>query len=170
MKRFYLLLIMSIGIFSCGFLANKPKGDLIYCSYSCNGSAGLGRDYCELIADVDSIPKVVVVLNKDNRFDDPVIERTYPVDKSVVDSLSQMLTELKVYQLDGYRVEEPICGGHSYRIYMEYSSGDKVNAFWYGHKIKDAAIVAYNRIERFFEPWREQARKEGAEEGARASN
>lgn len=151
---------MAVGLFSCGMLTPKPKGDLIYCSYSCRGAAGLGSDYCELIADVDSIPKVVVVLNEDNRFDDPVIRRTYTVDKSVVDSLKALLDAGKVYQLNGYNVDEAICGGHSYRIYMEYSSGDKVNAYWYGHKISDHAITAYNTIVRFFEPWRKRAEEE----------
>jgi len=160
MKNKIFLLLMAFSLFGCGSLAQKPKGDLIYCSYSRNGAAGLGKDYCELIADVDSVPKVVVVLNEENRFDDPVIKRTYPVDKSVVDSLYQILAGQKVYQLNGYRVEEPICGGYSYRIYMEYSSGEKINAFWYGNKIKDKAIRAYNTIEHFFTPWRNKAKED----------
>lgn len=148
----------------CGLLAQKPKGDLIYCSYRCSGAAGLGTDYCELIADIDSVPKVVVVLDEGNRFDDPVIRRTYTVDKSVVEQLQGILEQLKVYKLNGYNYEEPICGGYSNRIYMEYSSGDKVNAFWYGNKIKKEAITAYNTIEYFFTPWRDQARAEGSAE------
>lgn len=156
--RFILLLMAILG---CGVLAHRPEGELIYCSYRCAGAAGLGTDYCELIADLDSVPKVVVVLNADNRFGDPVIRRSYPVERSVVDSLAGILAQEKVYKLDGYRLEEPICGGHSYRIYMEYSSGDKVDARWYGIHVKDRAIAAYNRIERFFAPWREQAAKEG---------
>lgn len=149
--------IMAIGLLTCCFIDHKPKGDLTYCSYACRGAAGLGSDYCELIADVDSLPKVVVVLNADNRFGDPVIHREYTIDKSVVDSLALMLKEEKVYKLDGYHLEEPICGGYSYRIHMEYSSGDKVTAFWYGHNVKDKAIRAYNAIEQFFAPWRMQA-------------
>lgn len=151
---------MAIGIFSCGCLAHKPKGDLIYCSYACRGAAGLGSDWCELIADADSVPKVVVVLDADNRFGDPVIRREYPVERSVVDSLAQILADAKVYKLDGYHVEEPICGGHSHRIHMEYSSGDKVTAFWYGSHIKESAWSAYHLIENFFAPWRRQAREE----------
>ena len=151
---------MAIGIFSCGCLAHKPKGDLIYCSYACRGAAGLGSDWCELIADADSVPKVVVVLDADNRFGDPVIRREYPVERSVVDSLAQILADAKVYKLDGYHVEEPICGGHSHRIHMEYASGDQVTAFWYGSHIKESAWSAYHLIENFFAPWRRQAREE----------
>ena len=148
---------MALGLLGCGLLSHKPKGDLIYCSYSCRGAAGLGSDYCELIADVGTTPKVVVVLDEDNRFGNPVIKREFQVDKSVVDSLAKILLDIKAYTLNGYHLEEPICGGHSYRIHMEYSSGDKVNAFWYGHKVKDKAIIAYNQIEHFFTPWRTQA-------------
>ena len=160
MKHFYLILLMAVGIFSCGCLAHKPKGDLVYCSYSCRGAAGLGSDWCELIADADSVPKVVVVLDSDNRFGDPVIRREYPVERSVVDSLAKILSDAKVYKLNGYHVEEPICGGHSHRIHMEYSSGDQVTAFWYGSHIKESAWDAYHLIERFFAPWYSLAQKE----------
>ena len=159
-KRIFTL-IMAVSLFSCGLPARKPEGDLIYCSCRRAGAAGLGTDYCELIADKDSIPKVVIVMDKDNRFGDPVVKRTYEVDGSVVDSLARILAEIKAYKLSGYHLEEPITGGHSYRIYMEYSSGEKINADWYGNHVKDEAILAYNTIHRFFSPWCEKARKEG---------
>ena len=161
MKKLYLLTIMTAGILSCCSSAPKPDGNLIYCSCAQRGAAGLGSDYCELIADQDSIPRIVVVLNEGNRFEEPVIRREYAVAKETVDSLSTLLLDAKVYKLDGYSVDEPITGGYSYRIYMEYSSGDKVNAFWYGNKIEDKAIEAYNLISNFFSPWREQAFKDG---------
>ena len=164
MKHFYIILLMAVSIFSCGSLAHKPKGDLIYCSYCQAGAAGIGTDYCELIADPDSLPRVVVVIDADNRFGYPVIRRTFPVDKSVVDSLSQILDDLKVYKLDGYNLNEPICGGHSNRIHIEYSSGDKVHATWYGHKIKAEAITAYNTIAYFFSPWYNEAMKDKKDE------
>lgn len=151
---------MAAGILSCGFAAPKPKGDLVYCSYARRGAAGLGSDYCELIADSGTVPKVVVVMNEGNRFEEPVIRREYPVGKETVDSLAGILDEAKVYKLNGYSLEEPITGGHSYRIHMEYSSGDKVNAYWYGHAVKDKAIAAYNLIQHFFRPWCEQAEKD----------
>lgn len=151
---------MAIGLFSCGSRAQKPQGELIYCRYCCSGAAGLGTDYCTLVAEPDSVPKVVVVLNDDNRFDDPVIKRSYPVDKSVVDSLQQLLANTEVYKLDGYRLEEPITGGHSYSFNVKYSSGEKVDVYWYGHGVKEKVLTAYYTIEKFFTPWREQARKE----------
>lgn len=153
---------MTLGLFTCIF-SHKPQGDLTYCSYARRGAAGLGSEYCELIADTDSIPKVVVVLNEGNRFGDPVIKREYPVEKSVVDSLAQLLANHKVYTLNGYHVEEPITGGHSYRIHMEYTSGDHVTADWYGNHISDKAIAAFNLIERFFTPWYSLAASEGQE-------
>ncbi|MBP5539120.1 MAG: hypothetical protein J6X69_04735 [Bacteroidales bacterium] len=148
------ILMMAMGLLGCCLMQARPKGDLVYCSYARHGAAGLGSDYCELIADVADSAKVVVVLDEGNRFGNPVIRREFPVEKSVVDSLSQILQEGKFYKLNGYRLEEPICGGHSYRIHMEYSSGDQVTAYWYGHKVKDKAIEAYNTIEHFFAPWR----------------
>ena len=150
---------MSAGIM--GIFASKPKGSLTYCSYSKAGAAGLGKDYCELIADPDSVPRIVVVLDEGNRFGDPVTLQTYPVDASTVDTLQQLLLANKVYKLNGYNVDEAICGGYSYRIYMEYSSGDRVNARWYGHKVSDEAWSAYALIERFFSPWRPRAVKDG---------
>lgn len=134
-----------------------PKGRLVYCSYASTGAAGLGKDYCELIADVDSTPKVVVVLGEGNRFDDPVIRGEYPVTPDLADSLCKELKARKVYKLAGYSLNEPVTGGYSYRIHMEYSSGEKVNAFWYGSGVKQEALSAYRFIESFFAPWREQA-------------
>lgn len=162
MRKIYFLLLMALSILNCGFFPHKPKGDLIYCSYSCRGAAGLGSDWCELIADPDGTPKVKVVLDADNRFGDPVIRREYPVERSVVDSLAQLLADARVYRLNGYHVEEPICGGHSYRIHMEYASGDQVTAFWYGSHIKESAWSAYHLIERFFSPWYSRAQKDKA--------
>ncbi len=139
----------------CSLWSKAPKGKLIYCSCAANGAAGLGRDYCELIADPGKEPKVVIVMDEDCHFAE-VRKQEFPVDPAAVDSLQQLLADAKVYKLNGYRLEEPISGGHSYRIYMEYDSGEKINAYWYGHKVKDEALSAYNMIERFFEPWRKQ--------------
>lgn len=151
-----LLLAMTLPFFACG--ADKaPSGSLTYCSYSKAGSAGLGKKYCELIADPGTTPKVVVALNIGNRFGDPEIREEFPVDAAVVDSLQTGLKDLKFYKLDGYNVDEAMTGGYAYRIYAEYSSGEKINARWYGHNIKDSAILTYNWLERFFEPWRRAA-------------
>lgn len=161
MKPLFIILIalafLSIGT-SC--LAQAPKGDLIYCSYSRSGAAGLGKDYCELIADPGQTPKVVVALDLGNRFEKPETRVEYPVGKEVVDSLSKMLADAKVYKLNGYSVDEHMAGGYSYRIYQEYASGEKINAHWYGHNIKSEALSAYHMIEAFFRPWRTRAIKE----------
>ena len=138
-------------------LAQTPKGELIYCSYSRSGAAGLGKDYCELIADPGQTPKVVVALDIGNRFGTPETHAEYPVGKEVVDSLSKMLADAKVYDLNGYSVDEHITGGYTYRIYQEYASGERINAHWYGHNIKPEALSAYQMIEAFFRPWRERA-------------
>ena len=157
---FKILLVMALAVSWSSCFAQAPKGNLTYCSYSRTGAAGLGKDYCELVADPGQSPKVVVVLNYGNRFGDKVINAEYTVEKSVVDSLQQMLSETKVYELDGYSVDEHMTGGHTYRIYQEYDSGEKINAHWYGHDIKPEAWSAYYMIERFFSTWREQARRE----------
>lgn len=157
---FKILIVMSLGIFGSSCHAQAPRGKLTYCSYSCTGAAGLGKDYCELIADPGEEPRVVVALDLGNRFGKPEIHAEYPVGSHVVDSLQAMLAQAKVYKLNGYNVDEEICGGHSYRIYQEYDSGAKVNARWYGHNIKTEAWNAYHMIEAFFRPWREQALQE----------
>lgn len=158
MKRIIItILILLPVIMDCSALNPAPKGRLVYCSYSSTGMAGLGKDWCELIADVDSVPKVVVCLDYGNRFDRPEIRAEYTVDDSVVDKLQKELARMKVHELAGYDVDEQMTGGHAYRIYMEYSSGEKINARWYGHDIKEEAVLAYSFIERYFAPWRERA-------------
>ena len=153
-----ILLIMAMGLFGLtACQAKAPKGKLVYCSYAASGAAGLGKDYCELIADPGTDPVVRVILNEGNRFGDPVIREEYPVTPEEIVPLQEWLMSNKVYKLDGYNYEEPITGGYAHRIYMEYDSGDHVDARWYGSKVKDLAIKAYNYIEYFFKPWRERA-------------
>lgn len=157
---FKIISVMAFGLIGTSCLAQAPKGKLTYCSYSSTGAAGLGKDYCELIADPGEAPKVVVALNLGNRFNDPEIRAEYPVGQETVDSLAKLLAEAKVYKLNGYNVEEAITGGHSHRIYQEYDSGEKINARWYGNHVKQEAWAAYRMIEAFFAPWRTQATKE----------
>ena len=162
-KIFLIMAIGLLGLTSCQ--AKAPKGKLIYCSYASNGSAGLGKDYCELIADPGTEPFVRVVLHQGNRFGDPEIHEEYPITAEDFQPLEEWLKSNKVYKLNGYNYEEPISGGYGHRIYMEYDSGDKVDARWYGSKIKDLAIRSYNYIEWFFKPWRERAEQENPAEG-----
>ena len=161
MKPLYkILIVMSLGIIGSSCFAQAPKGKLTYCSYSKSGAAGLGKDYCELIADPGQAPKVVVALDLGNRFGNPEIHAEYTVGEDVVAKLSEMLADAKVYTLNGYSVEEHMNGGTTYRIYQEYDSGEKINAHWYGHDIKPEARSAYHMIESFFQPWRSQALRE----------
>ena len=161
-----ILLIMAMGLFGLtACQAKAPKGKLVYCSYAASGAAGLGKDYCELIADPGTEPVVRVVLREGNRFGDPEIHEEYPVAPEQIAALQEWLQSNKVYKLDGYRLDEAITGGYAHRIYMEYDSGDKVDARWYGSKVKDLAIKAYNYIEFFFRPWVERAEKEHPAEG-----
>ena len=152
-----ILLIMAVGLSGLACLAKAPKGKLIYCSYARTGMAGLGKDYCELIADPGTEPKVKVVLDEGNRFGNPVIREELPASAEDVRTLQTWLEEHKVHELAGYYLNEEMAGGHSYRIYMEYDSGEKVNAYWYGHGVKEEALAAYAHISSFFEPWRKLA-------------
>ena len=63
---------------------------------------------------------------------------------------------VSLYNKNGYKHNETLEGGTTYRIYMEYVSGEKVNAVWNGHHVKAEAASAYAAIERFFTPWREK--------------
>lgn len=141
------------GLIAVAACAQAPSGALIYCSYSETRVGGLGKSFCELIADTDSIPKVRVVLDKDC-FYAPERSATYTVDASIAPVLKEELAGANVHELNGYYVDEDMTGGTIYRIYMEYDSGEKINAQWYGHDIKPEALAAYALIYRFFEPWR----------------
>jgi len=152
----YILCLMMTSLTSgCAAAQNAPQGNLIYCSYSATRVAGLGKSYCELVADADSIPKVHVVLDHDCMYA-PERNATYEVDANLAQQLKETLEKCKVYELDGYYVDEAITGGTIFRIYMEYDSGEKINARWYGEDIDPDAEAAYGLIYRFFEPWRSQ--------------
>lgn len=152
-RRIITSIFMAVAISGCAMAQQAPRGNLIYCSYSATRVAGLGKSYCELIADPGTAPKVNVVLDRECHYAD---ERTgtYEVGADVVQGLASALEKAEVYKLNGYNVDEPITGGTIYRIYMEYDSGDKVNARWYGQHIDPDAVASYNMIFRFFEPWR----------------
>ena len=155
-----ILIVMAFGVIGTSCFAQAPKGKLTYCSYSCTGAAGLGKDYCELIADPGQAPTVVVALNLGNRFGTPETHAEYPVGEEEVAKLSKMLSDAEVYKLNGYSVEERMAGGRTYRIYQEYDSGEKINAHWYGHDIKPEAVSAYHMIKSFFDLWRSRAIRE----------
>ena len=71
MKRLLLILLIMIPVIDgCGTAgktnatattettAEGPKGDLVYCSFSETRNGGLGKDYCELVADPGTVPEV----------------------------------------------------------------------------------------------------------------
>lgn len=147
-----ILCLLPLFGFSCG--GQKPKGKLIYCSCSETRMAGLGKDYCELIADEGKLPKVVICLNANNDLGEPEIKKEYPATSSDVEQIATLLQEAEVYKLNGYNKEEEMTGGASYRVYMEYSSGEKVDIHWYSHTPSEKARQAYNLIDRFFSKWR----------------
>ena len=130
-----------------------PEGRLTYCSFSDTRTAGLGKDYCELIADEGTAAKVRVCINVHTPDEK---KQEFPVDQQTVDELQQLLASLKVWQLNGYSHDEMMTGGSTYRIYMEYGKGEKYNAFWYSHHVLPEAQTAYNTIVRFFGKWWKQ--------------
>ena len=138
------VLMMAMNSFS----QEAPKGKLIYCSYACDRHAGQGKDYCELIADVGKQPQVVVSLYNNCHWRDAV-KKTFDVKEQDVERMQQLLAELQVYKLNGYKHDEVLEGGATYRIYQE-------NAVWNGHDIKPEALAAYNAIKNFFAQWREK--------------
>lgn len=153
-KRIVVMLSFLLSLFQ-GYAQDAPKGKLIYCSYACERHAGQGKSYCELIADVGTTPQIVVSLYNDCFYREAV-KKTFDVTDQDVEKLQMLLAKLKVYQLNGYKHDEALDGGATYRIYQEYATGEKINAVWSGHKIKPEAKAAYYRIEQFFEPWRQQ--------------
>lgn len=130
-----------------------PKGDLIYCSCAKTKVAGQGKSYYELIADPGTTPKVVVVVNKGNHFGYPELQKEFEIEGKTVKELQKELKARKIYKLDGYSLDEAITGGTIYRMYMEYSSGKKVNIQWYGHGVSPEVQKAYHFLESFFSRW-----------------
>ena len=171
MKSFFQICILAMAtlISACGSSSAQPKGKLIYCSYSETRDGGLGKSYCELIADPETQPRVVVRLDQDCRLED-VLPRNgdFPVGASVVEQLQELLESNKVYMIDGYDYDEVLDGGYTRRIHLEYDSGDTVNAVWCGHDIKEEALDAYWLIVNFFEPWRAQAVEVSRKTGRRS--
>ena len=119
------------------------KSKLIYCSCSCTNhglpAGEISRSYYELIADEGAAPKVVYCEIRDG---EP--EKTeYPATEQDVANLYQKLHDMGAFELDGYHVDEAMTGGSTYRIYMEFSNGNKVNATWFTHDPKPLAAETY---------------------------
>jgi hypothetical protein len=117
------------------------------CSYRSYGlpNGEIQYSYYELVADEGTAPKVVYC-------EDRGAEKTkteYAASAEDVAELYDQLRAMGVDSLNGYQADEPMCGGKSYRIYMEFANGEKVNAQWYTHSPKQQAVRAYNAIEKF---------------------
>lgn len=143
--------------------APKAADTVIYCSYASSGSAGLGKEYCEFIADPGTEPKVVVNDRIGNRFGDPEIHKEYPISEDKIAELEAIVSDRKVKKLDGYDYEEPITGGYAHRVHIEYASGQSVTFRFYGHNVKQLAYDTFRQIELFFYPWLKQAQEEVGE-------
>lgn len=122
-----------------------PKGKMIYCScaYTNYGlpAGEIQYSYYELIADEGTAPKVVYC---EDRGDSKKTE--FSATEKDVTELRNILHEMNIYEIDGYNVSEQMTGGTSYRIHVEYASGEKLSASWFTHTPKPLALGAYNTI------------------------
>ena len=145
MKRLYfliLLCVLSMSVFAQESVENK----LIYCSCSRTNhglpAGEISRSYYELIADEGTAPKVVYCEIRD---DEPE-KKEYPATEQDVANLYQKLQDMGAFDLDGYQVDEAMTGGSTYRVYMEFSNGNKVNATWFTQDPKPLAVETYALI------------------------
>ena len=126
-----------------------PEGKMIYCSCSYTNfglpAGELRYSYYELITEEGTKPKVVYC--EDRGSDSQKTE--YPATAQDVEKLSNVLRDMNIFKLNGYNVDEQMTGGTSYRIHMEFSSGEKLTAYWFTHEPKPLAIDAYGTISRY---------------------
>lgn len=149
------LIIMSITlclILSGCFGQRPPKGNLIYCSYSKTRVAGQGKDYCEIINENGNCT-VNVVMNENSEFSKPFKGR-YEASEADINRLHDIIMKEKIYELDGYRRNSHMTGGATFRIYMEFDSGEWIETKWYTDKPSKKAVEAYDTIYSFFSTWR----------------
>lgn len=125
-----------------------PEGKMIYCScaYTNNGLpvGQIQHSYYELIADEGMTPKVVFCEDRGDA------EKTeYPATEQDVIELSNILRDKNVFLINGYHVDEQMTGGTSYRVHMEFSSGEKLNAAWFAEHPMPLAVETYAIILRY---------------------
>lgn len=158
--RFSLFCVF-LALLACISTASRDDDELVYCSYAIEGMAGLGTDYCELIADSGSVPRVVVVKNKNCRFAEQVTD-TFEVDDTVIASLRNMLNKKDLDAVAGYREEAGLEGGREYRFHIEYKSGRTIHASWHTHSPLPEAVDIFSTIRSFFAPWMDKKEKANA--------
>jgi hypothetical protein len=161
-KKILLLMAFTISCLT-GCAQKAPTGRLIYCSYSENRHAGLGRSYCELIADNPDSAKISARYDIECRFAEET-RKEVPVNAEEVAELEELLKQQKVWKLNGYHKEELMEGGTTHRIHIEYSDGRKVTASWYAHRPKEAAQIAYNTISFFLDKRLKEAKTDSIPE------
>ena len=122
---------------------------LTYCSCSCRSyglpAGEIQYSYYELVADEGTAPKVVYCEDRGSEKK----KTEYAASAEDVAELNDRLRAMNADSLNGYKVDEPMSGGKSYRIYMEFANGEKVNATWYTHSPKQQAVSVYNTIKTF---------------------
>ena len=131
--------------FMTDYAQTTPKSQLIYCSCAetPHGIPDDGKDYYELIADVGKTPKVVRCVDAGT---DHEQKSEYDVTAEDVKRMQEVLYDLNVGKLKDYNKDDVIEGGHSYRVYMEYADGTKINATWHSHQPSELAEQTYHVI------------------------
>lgn len=151
---------MAFALSSLAGCAQKtPKGRLVYCSYSDTRHGGLGRSYCELVADSLDSAKIKARYDIDCHYAEET-RKQIPVDSATVAALEQLLRQQEVWKLDGYHKEEPMEGGTTHRIHVEFSDGSNVTASWFSHSPKEAVVTAYHTIKNFLDEHLNKAKTE----------
>jgi hypothetical protein len=161
MKKLLILSLALLAVISANAATEAPKGHMIYCSYANTRNDGWGRNFCELVHENGKTTVVVYSYNRQMAQPD---ERHYEVSDQVANQLETLVRENKFYEIDGYKVIEHMMGGSTKRVYMEFETGEHINAEWFAEKPDQLAESAYSAIAKFFVPWVEIAEKERMQE------
>ncbi|MBO4564743.1 MAG: hypothetical protein J5720_04860 [Bacteroidaceae bacterium] len=142
MKQKLFMLIVLVMVCLTGWAQETPKAQLIYCSCSetPHGVPDKGKDFYELVADPGTTPKVVKCTDAGMEH---MTKTEYNVTAADVKRMQQLLQDLDVGKLKDYNQEEDMMGGSTYRVYMEYADGSKINATWLAHHPRQLAEQTY---------------------------
>ena len=160
MKQFLIACFMLTTFAAAWAQTPAPKGHMIYCCYADKRNDGWGRNFCELINENGKTTVVVYEYNHEMPKPD---ERHYEVSADVARQLETIIRENKFYEINGYKAIESMMGGSTKRVYMEFDSGEHINAEWFTSNPNKLAVSAYQAIFNFFQPWVEIAEKERME-------
>ncbi len=148
---------------------NPPKqyADLIYASCAATHHGGLGKDYFEMIADPGVEPKVVAV----HKFDTPEYTKNeYSITAQDVKGVQEELYKVDLEKIRDYNRDDEMTGGTTYRVYMEFADGDKINATWFTHEPRKEAVQAYAIIERQLSKLAEENSKKANNDNSKKAN